>query len=985
MAISDSEFDALGAKPIPDSEFDALGAKPVADAEFDNLGAKPVAEAAKPGLVWSDITTDAELNAIARKHNVNVNDLKDVAGYFGATKQDESPSDLIKQAAGFVGESAGLNVPQKLYKMLQDKSHEAALDELSELANKKKSYLREAADLLMPVAGAGTLGKLAGVGIGAAAGFGGSKAGEEVKGATLGGAIGGAVSAAVPAIAKGAEKLIEKAAPKVEKATPEIESKIEAELAGDAGKVLEMEKTALKKGYVDSPVEFAEKLGITTDSPAYLRAADEVEQMVGRAEPEQVFEKIAEDHMDVLREDLVKSVGAESWEKAVKEHGGIARLTEEELPQIRRRELSEKIIRRENLRPERKIGLLEGKLLKLSDDKPLMKVFDKRLGTNMEQVIDEASERMAQASQNQNSDLQLLGDFITEAKKRGITAENFDTLFNAGQLPADIKQKWTGLTTELLDRVNSRGAGIEAKADYIRHQIVAPDKLPEVFKAQIVDLDRKTGEGIESLTQDQFTNLLRSNKQFQDLVKGVELVTGEEVATASKLTNKLSDVLSHDVERGTNLQARISAAREKTGAIPEFLRETNQFKAMKDYITSVNNSLALRPVISKMKTAAVQAEAMGDNFAATHIRDKIQDLLGTRKDSISAAMSQAEKKWKAHMISRGQPALAKLPDYAKGMVANMYANLLGGTNVFASLQNLATPAISAIPDIGLQAGTASWLKSLAEITRLKKIVGEEGLEAFLAKKGLLKAHISPELARALGETSGTGYGVRKFNQIWTTLFEKSEQLARAQVYFMGQDLGEKIARNPEWGMKFISKLNSPGTRKAMLPALQRGDVAELQKQMTRYLNSNHLLNYDKAAQSAFGRYAGSLFSAFSKWPTTMWGKVAQELYDKGALRGGIEVGRKIIAPMVALQVVDTALRDRDIKHRSLSSLAPGESLVSGRGAPIYFKSVGDILGAVKDMDSAKFKKAVLSAASMYVPVAGAILRAEQDLNKQKGK
>lgn len=937
-----------------------------------------------PGLIWSDITTDAELRQIAQKHGVNPADLQEVASYFGATKQNETPLDLLKNAAGFVGESAGVNIPQKLYKMTQDAAHEAALDELSELANKKKSYLREAADIAMPVAGAGSLGKLAGIGIGAAAGFGGSKAGEEISSSGLGGALGGALGAAIPLTGRAIEKLGGLIPEAANKAGPEIEKKIEHKLLEGGQDLINLEQDALKRGYVDKPIQLARRLGIHEESPAYQMAADEIERAAGHASPQEVLEKVADNHISNLKDDIVKEVGAENWEQAVKEHGGIDHLISEVHPELKKREFGKQVAREENLRPERKIGRLEGIALKLTDDKPLMKIFDRRLGTSLEQTIDQASENIAKSSVYIKQDLNLLNDFMTKAKSLGVTAENFDPLYSTGRLPADLKQEWNKLTGELLSRVNSRGAGIEAKADYIRHQVIKPDDLPNALRTMIKAVDEKTGAGVETLTQDQFRDLATTNPLFHELHRGVELLAGTPITNARDFTNKLADLIHHDTAegRGASFYSRISAAREKLGTIPEFLREPNQFKAMQDYIVNINNSLATRPIIIKLKTAASHAEALGDTFAANHIHDKISDLLGGRQDTIAAALSEAERKFKSYVTGRGYPSLAKIPDYMKAMSSNMYANLLGGSNMFASMQNLATPALSAIPDIGMKTGTASWLNSLGKIAQLKKNIGEDKLEDFLAKKGLLKTQISPELARSLGQTGAVGAGVRKFNQYWLTLFEKSEQLARAQVYFMGQDLGSKIASNPEWGAQFINKLNSPSYRRSMGTALQTGNVVELQNQMTRYLNSNHLLNYDKAAQSAYGRYVGSALSAFTKWPTTMWGKVVQELYDKGATRGSMEVTRKILAPMAALGVVDTALRDQDTKHRKLSSLSPGEALTNIRVTPVPGKVAGDIVSAIKEADAHKLRRAVLTGASMYIPVVGAVLKTGLDINKQ---
>jgi len=86
----------------------------------------------RPVLLSQEIK-DTELQQIASKYGTSAEKLRDMLPTMAGMPENIRPSDIIKGAAGFVGEAVTLGAPQKLMRMAQDPKTEAALDELKEL------------------------------------------------------------------------------------------------------------------------------------------------------------------------------------------------------------------------------------------------------------------------------------------------------------------------------------------------------------------------------------------------------------------------------------------------------------------------------------------------------------------------------------------------------------------------------------------------------------------------------------------------------------------------------------------------------------------------------------------------------------------------------------------------------------------------------------------------------------------------------------
>lgn len=952
--------------------------------------------------VWSHITTDKELEDIANKHKVDPETLKRVAAGFGASKENETLSDQIKQALGFAGEAVGLGLPQKAYKKIQSPEMERALDDLSELAEKKKSYLREASELIgglaIPGGMVAKLGKAAFPAFGAAAGLGHSKAGEELKDTGTGAAVGAALGAGLAglgAAGRGISKVLNK--PKstetlLTKSESGIDDLISQELAGQTGKTVEAEKAALKTGEIKDPITFlggeakvAEQLA-PTESAYKLISHDLAEQKLPIT-TDNLVNTLAENKLEALRDSITSRTKSESWEKAVKEQGGIDRLVDDVFTNLRHEDIAKNIITEQNLAKNLpNIPTLKGIIYKVADNKPVMKIIDKRLGGgerfSAEQTVDELSSNIARASTSVKNNLKDIEQFDNLLNKKGIDKDTF----NIEQLnDPEIRKVWDSMTAKFEQEANQQGANVKDITHYIQNQPKAPVELQTALQGKIDELSNAFKTNIKDLSEEEFKNLA-SKSEFKELKSAVDVLSGETNKTAGQFSLNLKNILEDTVSPYEKMISNIANIRETQGVIPEFIIEKNPVRALEGWITSTYKNLAIRNPIEKLRSIANIADEAGDAWTARHLRDTIQDVVGVRKDTIAGGTRQAFNRWASYWNNKGHEGLAQLPEYFTALNRQIYANLIGGLNVKAQLQNIATPLLSAIPDVGLKEGTRAWWNGVGQANQLFLKGGKTGVEKFLAEKGIIPAQYMEDIANLKATTGKLGKLNNASNEALMYLFNLSELTARAQTYFMGQELGSRIAQNPEWGKQFINKLNSPAYRKTLGQALSRGDEQTIKDQLSRYLNSNHLLNYDKANQSAFGRYVGSTFSMFTKWPTTMLGKVLQEAEDKGLSGGSIEVAKKIMAPVIALAIVDRVTRGGEPSDRSsrflgqhLSAMAPGDALkeltkITTPSANLGGK-FGDALmtvGKAKDEEGFKSaaRRAVNDLGTTFLPFAG---------------
>ena len=189
-----------------ESKYNKLKKEQEAYGFFDLLSDK--AAQARDGRVLTKTTSNEDIQTIAEHWGVSPDELRSIAPYFMALPPTDEASlaDYAKRAVGAVGYGALGDVPQWLYKKMQDDPKmRGALDDVRDLSEGRMGAAEFVGYNLLPtpkisvatkLLARPTLGKALakGAAVGAVYGLAGSKEGEELEGAAVGAAVGGALS-----------------------------------------------------------------------------------------------------------------------------------------------------------------------------------------------------------------------------------------------------------------------------------------------------------------------------------------------------------------------------------------------------------------------------------------------------------------------------------------------------------------------------------------------------------------------------------------------------------------------------------------------------------------------------------------------------------------------------------------------------------------------------------------------------------------------
>lgn len=293
----------------------------------------------------------SDMEAIAQKHGVDVEDLRDLAPYYGAVQTPRSFGEAMEFGAKGVAGSAGrmlLGVPQFVMKKMQAAPMRAALDEMAERGNERRGYVEAAAEMLASPA-VSVLGKTAGTaarvaeatGMGAVAGVAGSREGEEIAsgviGAGLGLGLGGALAggsrflagrAANRATAP-AEEAIEEV---VQKRGADFEKAVQAEIDSRRGADAVIEKQLLDPA-ATALTNQERKLLLDTYAPGQVEqsvaealragAKQSADELTEAAEKRLATRIINDAGRDMAADARVDLTGADSVAKRLQEWAGL--------------------------------------------------------------------------------------------------------------------------------------------------------------------------------------------------------------------------------------------------------------------------------------------------------------------------------------------------------------------------------------------------------------------------------------------------------------------------------------------------------------------------------------------------------------------------------------------------------------------------------------------------------------------------------------
>jgi len=285
------------------------------------------------------------LDSISKKYNVNPEILRKYALDIGSQEAAKDVLEKGKAVLGAATESMFMGLPGKLERKVTAAAgkgqYEQALDEVTSLVNERKTGTQKvgefAAGMLLPSTGvaktAGLLGKVAtGVGLGAAtgaaAGLGGSKAGEEVPAMKTGAAVGSMVGAgggllgagiqrALPETKELAQKLIK---PKAKEAAEMLIKGEEAKIPRVVEGVIDYTRRQVAEGQKVKPIFKA------TSREGLIRNINDELTKVGGAIDDEIQINLVEKNTGTIYENLTKRINELQQELETKlETGAISR------------------------------------------------------------------------------------------------------------------------------------------------------------------------------------------------------------------------------------------------------------------------------------------------------------------------------------------------------------------------------------------------------------------------------------------------------------------------------------------------------------------------------------------------------------------------------------------------------------------------------------------------------------------------------------
>lgn len=817
------------------------------DTQEISRSAEQFSQTGKGTALTTQAVTDDELKKIAQTYNVppeKFNDLKDYVLWAGGQTQelkqaglDFSPENLkkaFKSAAGFVGQNIGIGIPQKIYRSLQDKQTEQALDAINDLVSYKQSYATDIAGIASGIGTGIGLAKLTRAALpaktaaavelaspvigGAGAGVGQSEQGQELEGALFGGALGAVIPSFI-AIKKAAQALpidfsinrtLQEETKRFNQVMPDVSNimqKTEKEMlpvyTGIVDKIysskeltrdiLESDGVPLLRSYKTFTKwgdEFINKLAQITE-----KTPPEDAKLLLSLPRDAVTNKLTPEGLELARRYLTIASTARKLSKGkIKGIKDFNTTLSRQGPEYVAKTLAKKdatdaalkYISDENFKY--KLPGIDNNFVKKAavwfmDGKPLQRMLDYRYGTDFELKMD--------AGSRQNNKLTLLlKAYLPEVNAlKNVDSEDFITKYESGQVQnAELKQ----LTDKLREQANLMGIPIAERANYVPSKYVP---FPQYVNA----LQKAVQEHAEDL--DKLSEL--NGEELQKYVI-------EGPPKLRELINELGGMSKN--QRGSELEARIrqniadrrglfekhameaASSIKREGQIPSWLRDTNVKRVLNKWINDTFRTAMLRDTIADIENQAKIADKFGDASIAKYLRNLKQDLLGTRQGTLATFGRNAVNNFLIQMrdiatnednspLVRAMAEGAELvPEVISELHRNIYPAFLG-LSPSAALQNLISPLVMNIPEMPVGYGVSTSLRAAKETADT------------LAKGKLIK--LSPEMAARLSAETGTKY---QAGQMFKTnspslIMENSGQFPTQWTGEMVEALRDGVAKN----------------------------------------------------------------------------------------------------------------------------------------------------------------------------------------------
>lgn len=929
---------------------------PPAPHELDDTGYETVKKTLeRPFLdanwIGTEETTPSELDAIAKHYGVDSKRLTELAPMQGAV----GVGSFAQEAGATLGRTAGFGIPQFAAKKLEDDPQmRAALDDVRELADKKRSLLQAGAEALVPGGAVAKIGKgvrglaLGGAATGAIYGTTGSREGSEVSGAATGAAVGGALGGVVGKVFGGASEKLAGAASDAEKrmaadlagrAAPDAEEAIAKDLTqrAESERIIQDVITSERK----MAPEEAERVLSEQLEPTQVQ--QRVEALGNLPAPEArlaVAEDLVRGRAKDLAEDLkVSSAGSlEDVQKSIIEHG--ARQGGQEYLKTRASQLAAEDAAKRwadaTVLPNFGGGAdIPRKILNtLSDAQFVGRTIDEKTGVGIEQSMQHATinynkfsfirkeaeqtlDALSKQTRAANISPQAPLPRVVQAIETGTVAD----LPDAEKAIAEQYQKFFANGRQMANEIEKRESGIlpmsiPEREGYVPHMPLPPAEAVRAFERQtevvLRDATELVGRPVQRLSElspKEWEALMKKSEAAEELQRGLSHGTNNPIVGGVDAEKRLN-FLTRSRGGRMALEGMANAAEAREGEIPSFLRDTNLPRVANRWFTNTFRHIYLRQPLDALRSKARILRKIGDETSAGYVERLIGDILGVRPGSPGAWMTERSIAFEAGLdraaekvgrdTVQGQAILlAKgIPDTLSWFSHQIYPNLLSWSPR-ALINNATQTFVKTAPEIGGPYGY--WVVAKAALgARLNYKNSVRELEQWglapAAHRGVEKEY----MAKGIQQTALVRVAKDKLeaaSDLGMFLYSKLDEANRVVTLQAANAIAHDLGRGSEAAKAALAGF--PRSVRKAVAAAQTPD--ELRRILATHLVNSTQYQYNRLAMNEFGRFMGPMFSTFSKWPAATAGEIASELQTKGAIKGSFRVAEKYVVPLLLLK------------------------------------------------------------------------------------
>lgn len=977
-SISDKvDLSDLGATPVESHDLSDLGAVPLQEENNSIIEkAKRVATAIsdwnkervrkiEAGEANTGSLKQSDIDEIAKKHGVSKEFLTQSAPLYNIGIEGKEWEDTPGRIFGFFAQSIANGAPTWLMKKGQEDVHiRAALDDLAEKADTRKTKAQLGVEMLgglLPVGAPGKAAKLGGlaekavkaldvaapVAVAGAQGLFNSREGDEVSSAVLGAGLGGVLSGAMhmPKAYAGLKKVLGKDADKL---APHIIDEVETKIVPQVEKRLqdEAEEIAVTKKAILNTEQPLDEVSTKTIAKTERDLAAAIGEDIAEKTDEELAQKQINKFATYLDGSAVPVEGSAALIKEKIAQQG-PEFIAKEFDNFKAKQITQKVIA-ENI--DKGLGVRY-------NNNPVTKMLmvgtgnysfaapqlDRVLGGKFQPLLNETTEALNNFQITLAGQQNKIGKLLNVSE--GMDEERLYAALNKGiedglsDKEKAVVSNWRNFFEESRQLENQLGLPTQKVKGGFYVPNVTVD-IPEMISR----INNKARElGVENGIGQTRMNELRDNPAFQDLMHAVEIASGNKVSNASQFNEGL--IKGTSVPNVANREDTIAtSAMMRQGDIPDFIREKNVGKLASKRAYGTLSHVFLRDKIAEARRLRNIAAEVGYEQGYKYLDNWINDMSGGTQ---SKSLAQAAKKARAFIdtktkdiinnpksdsLTRGAAqVLGSTPQVMPLLTSQMYPNLLG-FSVKGVVANLLQPIMLGIPELGAGYGGSKLLKSYLELipklakgteitlseglaNKLGRQPGEKlttrSLQLILENEGASGGKFDRDALNALkgGIAQSAPYKMtQKTLDKWADFamwaFSQSEDINRMVVRDTGKDIAKEFMQGGQGAVETVERMGE-GVRRAVKKAAAEGNAAEVSHIIQNHLQSKVLFNYNKANMSQLGRWLGPTFAAFTKWPTEIAGDIANRFYEKGGAKGLSNNLKVYLAPLLALEALDT--------------------------------------------------------------------------------